>query len=58
MIHFWADWSEPCKQMQEAMEDLAREHSNVKFYKVDHTSALYLCDDDWVGNSDISPSTS
>ena len=34
VIHFWASWSEPCQQMQEAMIDLAKEHSDVKFYKV------------------------
>lgn len=34
VIHFWASWSKPCQQMQEAMCDLAKDCPNVKFYKV------------------------
>ena len=34
VVHFWAPWSQPCKQMNEAMEDLAKEYVKVKFFKV------------------------
>ena len=34
VAHFWTPWSEPCKQMNEAMEDLAKEYERVKFFKV------------------------
>ena len=33
-MHFWADWSEPCKVLQEVVVDLAKEYTKVKFYKV------------------------
>nr|QSX72247.1 glutaredoxin 3 [Halichondria panicea] len=35
VVHFWAPWSEPCKQMAEAMEDLAKEYLNSKFIKIE-----------------------
>lgn len=34
VVHFWTPWSQPCKQMNEAMEDLAKEYDRVKFFKV------------------------
>ena len=34
VVHFWAPWSQPCQQMNEALEELAKEHENVKFVKV------------------------
>ena len=34
VAHFWTPWSEPCKQMNDAMEDLAKEYERVKFFKV------------------------
>ena len=34
VAHFWTPWSQPCKQMNEAMEDLAKEYERVKFIKV------------------------
>lgn len=34
VVHFWTPWSQPCKQMNEAMEDLAKEYERVKFIKV------------------------
>lgn len=44
VIHFWASWSKPCQQMQEAMCDLAKDCPNVKFYKVVHSMlGLGLC---------------
>lgn len=53
VVHFWAPWSEPCKQMTEAMKELAGEHTMAKFMKVvtdcDNTyifataHSLYMC---------------
>lgn len=34
VVHFWTPWSQPCKQMNEVMEDLAKEYERVKFIKV------------------------
>ena len=34
VVHFWTPWSQPCKQMNEVMEDLAKEYERVKFVKV------------------------
>lgn len=34
VVHFWAPWSQPCQQMNEVLEELAKEHENVKFVKV------------------------
>ena len=34
VVHFWAPWSQPCQQMNEAMSELAEEHANVRFLKV------------------------
>ena len=40
VAHFWTPWSEPCKQMNEAMEDLAKEYERVKFFKVNWNSHM------------------
>lgn len=34
VVHFWTTWSQPCKQMNDALEDLAKEYERVKFFKV------------------------
>ena len=34
VVHFWAPWSQPCKQMNDVMAELAEEHATVKFIKV------------------------
>ena len=34
VVHFWTPWSQPCKQMNAVMEDLAKEYDRVKFVKV------------------------
>ena len=34
VVHFWAPWSQPCKQMNDAMVELAEEHPGVRFIKV------------------------
>ena len=34
MLHFWAPWSEPSKQVTDALTDLAEEYPSCKFVKV------------------------
>lgn len=34
VVHFCTPWSQPCKQMNAVMEDLAKEYDRVKFVKV------------------------
>ena len=34
VVHFWAPWSQPCKQMNDVMSELAGEHPGVRFIKV------------------------
>jgi len=36
VAHFFAPWSEPCKNMSEAMADLAKENPNSKFIEACH----------------------
>lgn len=38
VIHFWAAWSDPCKQMNDVLAELAAEYENVKFLKVEAES--------------------
>ena len=34
VVHFWAPWSQPCKQMNDVMVELAEEHPGVRFIRV------------------------
>lgn len=34
VVHFWAPWSDPCKQMNEVMQELSHDQENAKFIKV------------------------
>ena len=34
MVHFWASWSEPSKQVSEAIVDLSDEYKDCKFVEV------------------------
>jgi len=33
-LNFWADWAEPCVQMNEVFQELAKKHANVTFIQV------------------------
>ena len=35
ILHFWTSWSEPCIQINEALDDLAKEFINCIFLKVE-----------------------
>jgi Grx4 family monothiol glutaredoxin len=35
VVHFWAPWSQPCKQMNDVMVELAEEHPGVRFIRVE-----------------------
>lgn len=35
VVDYWADWCAPCKQIAPILEELDREHDDVKFVKVD-----------------------
>ncbi|XP_035675031.1 glutaredoxin-3-like [Branchiostoma floridae] len=35
VVHFWADWAQQCAQMNDVMVELAKEHLQVKFVKVE-----------------------
>jgi thiol-disulfide isomerase/thioredoxin len=35
VVHFWAEWCEPCKQMNEVCSKLSEKHSNAKFILVE-----------------------
>jgi len=34
ITNFWASWAEPCKQMNEVIEELSKKHPSVLFLKV------------------------
>ena len=34
VLNFWADWAEPCKQMNDVADELAKEHPNALFVQV------------------------
>ena len=34
VVHFWAPWCEPCKQMDTVLQHLAAEHAGVTFLRV------------------------
>lgn len=38
VVHFWAPWSDPCKQMNDVFVELAAEYENVRFLKVEAES--------------------
>jgi thioredoxin-like negative regulator of GroEL len=42
VIHFWAEWCAPCKQMDAVMQTLAEEHSHAGFFRVDAESLPHL----------------
>jgi thiol-disulfide isomerase/thioredoxin len=33
-LNFWADWAEPCGQMNEVFKELAKKHPSVTFIQV------------------------
>ncbi len=35
LLDFYADWCGPCKLLSPIIEEVSREYSNVKFFKVD-----------------------
>lgn len=35
VLHFWASWCEPCKQMDTVMEQLAKENPSIRFGRVE-----------------------
>nr|CAB3249484.1 glutaredoxin-3 [Phallusia mammillata] len=35
VVHFWAPWAEQCKQMNDVLDELAKENANVVFIKVE-----------------------
>lgn len=35
VIDFYATWCGPCKGIETVLNDLSKEHSNIKFYRVD-----------------------
>ncbi|KAI8490326.1 Glutaredoxin 3 [Branchiostoma belcheri] len=35
VVHFWADWAQQCAQMNDVMTELAKEHLQVKFVKIE-----------------------
>jgi thiol-disulfide isomerase/thioredoxin len=41
-LDFWATWAQPCSQMNEVFDELARKHSSIKFVKVNIYAYIYL----------------
>ena len=35
LLDFWADWCMPCKMMSGIIDEIAKEHQEVKFIKID-----------------------
>lgn len=35
MVHFWAPWAPQCAQMNDVMAELAKEHPQVSFVKLE-----------------------
>ena len=34
VVHFWMPWSQPSVQMSEVLDEIAKDHDQVKFVKV------------------------
>lgn len=34
VLDFWAEWAQPCKQMNDVFEELAKKYNAIKFIKV------------------------
>ena len=43
VLHFWAPWSQPCQHMNDVLEELAKEHTTVKFVKVIPVAIVVVC---------------
>lgn len=44
VVHFWAEWCAPCKQMDAVMRTLADEHAHAGFFRVDAEALPELTD--------------
>ena len=42
VLHFYTDWSDPCKQVNDALLDLAQELVHVRFAKVPEEMVHYV----------------
>eukprot|EP00128_Syssomonas_multiformis_P011742 Colp12_sorted_trinity150504_noHs@15164 len=42
VVHFWASWAEPCKQMNEVLDVLSNKHSNVKCARIEAENLLEI----------------
>lgn len=49
IVEFSADWCHPCKLLQPTMEELAKEHTNIPFYKIDVDSNNDVLDEYNIG---------
>jgi thiol-disulfide isomerase/thioredoxin len=38
LIYFWTPWAEPCKQMNEVVEELSKKYPVLLFIKASHSS--------------------
>ena len=47
LISFWAPWAEPCKQMNEVVQELAKKYSAVLVLRVSAISACSTTDRRW-----------
>lgn len=34
VLDFWASWAEQCRQMNDVVDELAKKHPNLTFFKV------------------------
>lgn len=35
VLFFWADWHDPCKQIDAVISELANDHQQLQFYSID-----------------------
>ena len=35
VLFFWADWHDPCKQIDAVISELANDHQHLQFYSID-----------------------